>query len=206
MPTWETLIVDGVGNDITASTSWTDSTWISWVDQNTTAATQNTFRIWKVWTTNYATTGGTVLANAPFIAAVARGADRARYVRRAEDDARYEARLVEELAQREVRAKTQRAAIERSLHLLRTMLDAEQRQQFDVLAYFDVIARGSQKRYRIHTGTHGNVRLLDGDREVVRYCAQPDGVPTADAMLAQKLQIEHDEAGFLSVANATRCA
>lgn len=96
-------------------------------------------------------------------------------------------------------------ARDKARQLLVAMLNLKQREQLARDRFFDVVAHGSKRRYRVHEGTHGNVRLLDDtDREVVRYCAQPNGVPTEDAMLAQKLQLEHDEDAFLRIANATR--
>ncbi len=92
-------------------------------------------------------------------------------------------------------------------------LTAEQRKTYEERRYFDVDING--KTYRILHGTHGNVRLLepsivttpDGQTptlvERVSYCAQPDGVPTEDAMLAQKLMLETDERKFLEIANWT---
>lgn len=97
------------------------------------------------------------------------------------------------------------AASTRALALLQSFLDDEQKKSLQQHRYFDVISRHSRRRYRIHYGTHGNVRLLnEAGREVTRYCAQPEGVPTEDAMLAQLLMIRNEEAEFLNVANATR--
>lgn len=85
--------------------------------------------------------------------------------------------------------------------LLFAGLDRDQIESLEKHRYFDLKVAG--RCYRIHQGTHGNVRLLDdAGREVTLYCAQPNGVPTEDAMLAQKLLIESDEAAFLRVANA----
>lgn len=96
-------------------------------------------------------------------------------------------------------------AKEKARKLLVEHLSAAQRKTYEEKAYFDVELDG--KSYRIHQGTHGNVRLLTPRAgrivEAVRYCAQPDGVPAEDAMLAQKLMLETDEAAFLKVANAS---
>lgn len=85
--------------------------------------------------------------------------------------------------------------------LLIEHLTPAQAQSLAGRGYFDV--QIGDKTYRIHRGTHGNVRLLDGaGREKTLYCVQPGGVPTADAMLAQKLHLEANEQEFLRVANA----
>lgn len=78
--------------------------------------------------------------------------------------------------------------------------------------FFDVIgSRGN--RFRIHTtspvgansgiGQSGNVVLLDHEeKHQARYCVHPpDGLPHADAWLAQKLALEADEDTVLAVAN-----
>lgn len=102
-------------------------------------------------------------------------------------------------------------AQKRARKLLVDHLTIEQRKTYEERHYFDVGV--GDKSYRIHHGTHGNVRLLtripDSARalvdpaEVVSFCAQPDGVPTEDAMLAQKLMLETDERKFLEIANWT---
>lgn len=97
-------------------------------------------------------------------------------------------------------------ADKRAERLLLMMLSKEQRESYEKKRYFDVIAGQSKRRYRLHHGSHGNVKLMDGEREVISYCAQPDNVPLGDSMLAQKLQIECDESAFLKVANGTDIA
>jgi hypothetical protein len=100
-------------------------------------------------------------------------------------------------------AKAHADAIARARALLVSMLDVKQRKQYERERFFEVVARGSRRRYRIREGTHGNVRLLDDSgKEVTSYCAQPLGVPVGDSMLAQALMLEHDEDAFLRVANA----
>jgi hypothetical protein len=48
------------------------------------------------------------------------------------------------------------------------------------------------------------VHLLDDKGSIVgRYCIHPRDVPAPDAMLAQKLWLENNEAEFLRVANFT---
>lgn len=89
---------------------------------------------------------------------------------------------------------------ERARALLTRNLNAEQRDSLERNGYFDLNIGG--KHYRIRQGTHGNVRLVVGDREVTSFCIQPNDVPAEDAMLAQKLLLETDEASFLRIANA----
>jgi hypothetical protein len=91
-------------------------------------------------------------------------------------------------------------ARKRARTLLMQSLTRDQQRSLEERQYFDLKIGG--KHYRIRQGTHGNVRLVQGDQEMVSYCAQPDDVPAEDAMLAQKLMLETDEAAFLRVANA----
>lgn len=93
-------------------------------------------------------------------------------------------------------------AQKRARALLMTNLSPAQRESLEKYRFFDIGIEG--KTYRIHQGTHGNVRQVENGREIVTFCAQPDDVPTEDAMLAQKLMLETDEAAFLRVANARR--
>lgn len=108
----------------------------------------------------------------------------------------------------------------RARRLLVQHLTPEQRRTYEAHAYFDVDING--KTYRIRQGTHGNVRLLERAKacppifatipaeqplvEKVSFCAQPNGVPAEDAMLAQKLMLETDERKFLEIANWTDLA
>ena len=103
----------------------------------------------------------------------------------------------------EAEAAAKLAAKGRAKKLLMDTLSKGQRETIEKFGYFDVAVGG--KTYRIRQGTHGNVRLLDGTgKEVQKFCVQPDAVPDEDAMLAQKLWLEADEAEFLKVANMTR--
>lgn len=187
----------------TTAASTINTIWVTWTATcDTTAITNLTIGnttigtgasadlIWGTWTTTgVVTIGNTVQYQ-----------DTRTAEQRAEEDARHQRMLDESLAK-------QKAASERARALLLSMLEVHQREQLQRDQYFEVIARHSKRRYRIRQGTHGNVRLLNEQgREVTRYCGQPDGVPTEDAMLAQKLQIEHDENAFLKAANATRVA
>lgn len=93
-----------------------------------------------------------------------------------------------------------REANERAEKLLQSALTAEQREELKTKNYFHCKSRVGNT-YRIHRGTHGNVRRVIGNREVENLCIQPANVPTADSMLAQKLHIEHCEDDFRRTAN-----
>lgn len=127
---------------------------------------------------------------------------------RAQAEAR---RLVEEQVMREYRAaeelrrKTTEEADRRAKKLLIENISPAQRRSLTEKGYFDVPVKG--KTYRIRWGSHGNVSLVHRagtreEQEAVSYCIQPPGVPAGDAMLAQKLMLETDEASFLRIANA----
>jgi hypothetical protein len=116
-------------------------------------------------------------------------------------------------AQQRDNERRRRLAIEadgarrRAEALLRGCLTDEQREDLEKknCFYLRTIAKdGAERRYRIDRGTHGNVKLLDKDGRILgAYCVQPRAVPTEDAMLAQKLWLEHDEEEFKKKANFT---
>jgi hypothetical protein len=98
-------------------------------------------------------------------------------------------------------AKT-RAAHARSKKLLLECLSPAQRDQLEKFDYFDVELPNGHA-YRIHRGRSHNVRPLVNGREAdLTLCAHPGPwVPDYDNALAQKLMLEHDEPGFLRLAN-----
>lgn len=111
---------------------------------------------------------------------------------------------------REQRERIQKMAYEqrrdRAEKLLKAVLNAQQREEYEQFGYFHVYTR-SGKKYRIKkNGQHGNVTLVnEKNQEMVSYCIQPiGGLPDADAHVAQKLMLETDEAAFLATANASQ--
>jgi hypothetical protein len=81
-------------------------------------------------------------------------------------------------------------------------LSHEQRAQFDAFECFDVTGSKSGKRYRIQHGVSANVHELDdAGHPILGWCFVPAGnlVP-GDVMLAQKIALETNESGALSVA------
>lgn len=190
----------------TQTTSWTTQIWGAWVDEEnycaktygtTAGTTNNAYTIWQVWST----TADTGRSNAITIDYAEMTRPRVATAEEVEAQERQRQLALEDAR---VRNEARLLANAKAKALLRTLLDAGQRKQLDEHRYFDVIAGKSKRCYRIHSNTHGNVRLMEGEREVMSYCAQPHGVPVEDSMLAQKLQLEHDEEGFLKVANARR--
>ena len=119
---------------------------------------------------------------------------------RAEEAARHEKYLAEE---REREAK-RKAADERAMGLLISMLTREQQTDLKNHKHFFVKAL-SGRLYRIDQGSHGNVKVVDPlSRKVIeRLCIQPDGVPAGDSMLMQKLLIETAEPALRKYANIT---
>jgi hypothetical protein len=91
----------------------------------------------------------------------------------------------------------------RGLQLLKEWLTPQQIAQYDAKSYFEVTGCHSGKRYRISHGTSMNVRELDGaGRPRVGWCFVPKGhLVAGDVMLAQKIALETDERGALTVAN-----
>ena len=91
----------------------------------------------------------------------------------------------------------------RGLELLKEWLSPEQFAQYDAKSYFEVIGCHSGKRYRVSRGTSMNIRELDGaGYPCVGWCFVPKGhLVAGDIMLAQKIALETDERGALTVAN-----
>jgi len=86
---------------------------------------------------------------------------------------------------------------------LREWLSQEQLAQYDANKYFEVIGCHTGKRYRICHGNGANILEL-GDDALPRTggCFVPsEHLVAADVMLAQKIALETDERGALTVAN-----
>lgn len=147
---------------------------------------------------NWATTatlldGG--IAGAPFV-------PRKKTLREVRAELKRRADYEREAAERRER---EAAANVRAEALLRASLTREQRENLDLFGCFYLNTKAG-RRYRIDRGTHGNVKLVDARGcELERLCAQPNGVPTCDAMLAQKLALEANEESYRRVANITPC-
>lgn len=92
----------------------------------------------------------------------------------------------------------------RAEKLLVEMLSPQQAEELRASGHFHVRLLNG-RRYRISRGQHGNVVEVDGAGRGLRsLCVQPVGhLPDADAMLAQKLWLETDEATLLRTANIT---
>ena len=91
----------------------------------------------------------------------------------------------------------------RALTLLKEWLSPEQRTCYERLGYFDVVGSDTGKRYRIHHGTQTNIEELShtGQR-VCKWCFAPEGnLVAGDVMLAQKIALETNERGALTVAH-----
>jgi hypothetical protein len=91
----------------------------------------------------------------------------------------------------------------RALTLLKEWLSPEQRASYERLGYFEVVGSDTGKSYRIHHGTQTNIEELShtGQR-VCKWCFVPDGdLVAGDVMLAQKIALETNERGALTVAH-----
>jgi hypothetical protein len=91
----------------------------------------------------------------------------------------------------------------RGRKLLREWLSAEQRAQFDMHDYFDVIGCQTGKKYRIRYGHYSNIEELDASGQPASgWCFVPAGnLVAGDVMLAQKIALETSERAALSIAN-----
>ena len=91
----------------------------------------------------------------------------------------------------------------RALTLLKEWLSPKQRACYERFRYFDVIGSDTGTRYRIHHGTQTNIEELGiTGHQVCKWCFVPDGdLVAGDVMLAQKIALETNERGALSVAH-----
>jgi hypothetical protein len=91
----------------------------------------------------------------------------------------------------------------RALTLLKEWLSPEQRACYERFRYFDVIGSDIGTRYRIRHGTQTNIEELSQTGQCVcKWCFVPEGnLVAADVMLAQKIALETNERGALSVAH-----
>jgi hypothetical protein len=189
----------------TASASYVSSAiqdaeraWGLWTDAGTSATTSIT---WNRWVHD-AEQARAVIANMAY--AVGQQQQRGP-IETAEQRMRREAAEVKRAAEQKADGERRVKAQKRAKKLLQDCLTPEQLKCYEEHQFFDVVIDG--KTYRIRQGTHGNVRLLDKDKdgkvkEVRSFCIQPGGVPDEDAMLSQKLLLEANEAEFLRIANA----
>lgn len=166
-------------------------TWYIWTttSSNTTALSYNE-TIWQGW--NVTSTSSTAITydvnSVRYVEPPPLTKAQLRELRRQEVARQREAeRYVEE----------RNAALKRAEDLLVSMLNEQQKQQFELHGEFQVIgSKGGQ--YVIRRGYAGNV--ISGRR---RYCGHlsDSRIPQADHMLAQKLMIETNEEAYLAVAN-----
>jgi len=101
-------------------------------------------------------------------------------------------------------SRTFRYEIEaRALTLLKGWLSPKQRASYERFRYFDVIGSDTGTRYRIHHGTQTNIEELSNTgHHVCKWCFVPDGdLVAGDVMLAQKVALETNERGALTVAH-----
>ena len=91
----------------------------------------------------------------------------------------------------------------RALTLLKGWLSPGQRICYERFRYFDVVGSDTGTRYRIHHGTQTNIdELSTNDDLVCKWCFVPEGdLVAGDVMLAQKVALETNERGALSVAH-----
>lgn len=191
--------------------------WPLWNDTSVTSATCATHDVWSYWQgtvssvtsadvtwklTSVSSTSNTLTWQTWQIGDLGTGVHRVRHVPVSAEEAARRRRMDEEWRAGEAnRRKEREAAKGRARKLLCESLTRAQREQYEKNGYFDVAVAG--KTYRIHQGTHGNVRLLNEKGEsVTSYCVQPNNVPDEDAMLAQKLALELAPQEFFAKANA----
>lgn len=193
-----------------APSRWPACPQIQWSGTTTTGTASGD--IWQLWVNNACSVATVTAGTASFIVwqnwaeyvdTVGQEARRQHRVISEEERARWRARE-RELEAQAAQLRVQRdAANAKAEELLKLVLTPQQREELARHNRFHV--RVGPRRYRVDRGQHGNVKLLGERDEVVEsYCIQPKGgLPDADAMAAQVLLLETDEATFLRVANVS---
>jgi len=80
----------------------------------------------------------------------------------------------------------------RALDLLISLLEPDQRQEFQLCRYFHVTGGNTGTRYRIRVASFANIDVLDSvGKPMYRLCAHPAGdIPVYDVMAAQMLFLQ----------------
>lgn len=178
--------------------STSNDPWRAWIVDTTSNTVTINDVVWRIWTDGAVHYARQVIAPAP-------------PVRREPTPAELETRRLDEERRRKLDAEAraaQRAIDARAERLLQSALTPTQRACLAERGFFYCTGADGHL-YRIRRGTHGNVERVDPtspDRVLDKFCAQPDYVPTADSMLAQKLAIECNPEAFFGCANRTRVA
>jgi hypothetical protein len=175
---------------VAAAQTTATTTWTTWCDDDCHREKAEAMRAWTRWNDRGHDDGEIWVAEQPLIQRATPA-----------EVAAIRADAAKRVAEADVAAR-------KAEDLLRRELTPEQREDLEKKScfYLETIGKdGKRRKYRIDRGTHGNIKLLDDKGSIQgTFCVQPDGVPVADSMLAQKLWIENNEAGFLKVANFTR--
>lgn len=184
------------------TTGGTDA-WVYW-----NRGTATTDVVWQEWTSNATTASDSTYYCTP-------AAPMQSYLTVAEQAELLKAQKERERVYKEEQAeaeKKRKAAHARAEKLFLDALTQQQREQYQKLKAFDVVASNG-KQYRVKAaGIHGNIEELGEDGKVAAtLCVAPkmecgNHPPDPDAWLAQKLWLEHDLPGLLKVANRTRRA
>ena len=103
-----------------------------------------------------------------------------------------------------VKCKKKTIAEKTAYRLLRRHLNRQQRRELEHLDAFRV-KDPEGREYWIEKRPHTNVKLVDGNKELAKYCAvfNSIGLPIYDLMLAQKFLIESEPKKFFDVAIRT---
>jgi hypothetical protein len=178
--------------------------WQKWTDTYTTTTTSSTETVWSTWASN--TTTSTIDVWTEWNGT----ASSVVYTRNREPYRPPPPRAPESPAVIKQRQEAIAAAVlakriaeQRAEELLLRVLDQRQKEDFKKHGHFFVFGK-NRTRYRIRKGRVGNVDVVNRSGIIDhRLCFHPNDheMPDIDVMLAQKLHLEHDEAGCLRIAN-----
>lgn len=188
-----------------------NSIWYPWVEQTSTTTTID---IWPHWTATATTQNsiaitsniytGWVTAYHQGMAVIAGNGAQLQPQETPGQRAERDRLNAEHQAKWETERALRKKAEERALELLIENLSLQQRLDLKERGHFFVNGR-SGCRYRIRKGQSGNIDIIN-ERGIIthRACVHPSiYVPDSDAMLGQKLRLEHDDVELIRIANRT---
>jgi hypothetical protein len=185
-----------------------DGVWTRWMSTGTSTTLTTTNTVWGNWN---ATASTTTFQTYDFIDATAFGETNRSYLVRparpvvpvmSDAEIRKAALAAQRLLKRQARERE--VATAKARRLLLANLTPEQRDEFERLERFHVIAADG-RTYRVNRGWSGNLQLIQDEFITEQLCVHPNvATPIEDSMLAQKLMLETDPAQLRRIANITR--
>jgi hypothetical protein len=199
-----------------------DVTWSSWTSYDTSGTVTSydpgttSGSVWYTWSNSTTTSGTWTTWSTGPTATVTIGPDAwsqwitsdVSYAPPSQQQLSPEAIAAEQARIREAadaRQREREAAVVKAKALLASLLDEKQREQLERHRFFEFVSQTGRKMRMKHGHSRNIDELGDDGRRVRTLCAHPGQYDLVDEdhMVAQLLTLQHDEAAFLRVANAS---